>query len=226
VAETEIFEPDGRAVPYADDHGDGPALVLLPGAGLRLGYLGLLAEALGEEDFRVVRIGCRRPNDAVPAPTLHDLAQDVVDVMDHVGMTRPWVGGHGFGGTVARTVALDHPARAAGVLLLAVEGEAPVEVSPTSEIPENAYDRERMALQRAARAASAEIGAATLAPGIPVLALQGSADRVMPPANGETLRAAAPERVSLVTIDGAADLFPLTHVGETAWPIEDYLDWD
>jgi hypothetical protein len=48
----------------------------------------------------------------------------------------------------------------------------------------------------------------------------------MPPANGETLRAAAPERVSLVTIDGAADLFPLTHVGETAWPIEDYLDWD
>lgn len=225
MAETQIFEPHGRAIPFADDQRDGPTLVLLPGAGLRIGYLGLLAEALGEEDFRVVRIGTREPA-ADLTPTLHDLAQDVVDVMDHIGLTRPWVGGHGFGGTLARTVALDHPSRASGVLLLAVEGEAPVSVSPLSEIPENAYDQARLRMQHDARQNTPDVAAHTLAPGIPVLVIQGADDAVMPPSHGEALRASAPERVSVKTIDGAMDLFPLTHVGETAWPIEDYLDWD
>ncbi|MDZ8172334.1 alpha/beta fold hydrolase [Microbacterium xanthum] len=226
MAETEIFEPDGRAIPYADDHAAGPTLVLVPGAGLRIGYLGLLAEALGEEDFRVVRIGTRDPDASPTPPTLHDLAGDVVDVMDHIGLTRPWVGGHGFGGTLARAVAADHPSRAAGILLLGVEGDAPVAVSPLSEIPENAYDIARLRMQATARASSPEISPHLLPAGVPVLVIQGAEDAVMPPSHGHALREAAPERVSVKTIDGAADLFPLTHVGETAWPIEDYLDWD
>ena len=64
-----------------------------------------------------------------------------------------------------------------------------------------------------------------LPPAIPILVIQGAMDEVMPPANAEALRATAPERVSVVTIDGARDLFPLTHVGETAWPIIAFKCW-
>jgi hypothetical protein len=67
VAETQIFEPDGRAIPYVDERSDGPALVLLPGQGLNISYLGPLAHALVEEDFHVVRIGPRHPATAADA---------------------------------------------------------------------------------------------------------------------------------------------------------------
>ncbi|MGN8024777.1 alpha/beta fold hydrolase [Microbacterium sp. 22242] len=65
-----------------------------------------------------------------------------------------------------------------------------------------------------------------LAPSVPVLIIQGSADEVMPPANGEKLRATMPERASIVTIDGGEHLFPVTDPVDTAFAIEDYLAWD
>ena len=49
------------------------------------------------------------------------LAQAVVDIMDAVGLEHSWIGGHGFGGTVARAVALGHHDRVNGVLLMAPE---------------------------------------------------------------------------------------------------------
>ncbi|WP_341579691.1 alpha/beta hydrolase [Microbacterium schleiferi] len=225
MAEIETFEPEGRAIPYADDRRNGPSLMLLPGQGLNIGYLGPLAEALAEEDFHVVRIGSRRPQSGIE-PTMHDLARDIVDVMDHLGLAFPWVGGHGFGGTVARVASLDHPGRFGGLLLLGVEGTEDAATSAASEVPENARKSDLVAVQSAARAATPEIGALEIPPSIPILIIQGSDDEVSPPANGQALAAVAPERISVVTIEGARDLFPLTHVGETAWPIEDYLDWD
>lgn len=225
MAEIETFEPEGRGIPYADDRRNGPSLVLLPGEGLNIGYLGPLAEALAEEDFHVVRVGSRRPQAGVE-PTMHDLAQDIIDVMDHLGLTSPWVGGHGFGGTLARTASLDHPGRFGGLLLLGVEGTEDAAASAASEIPENARKADLVAMHSAARAATPEIGALDIPSGIPILIIQGADDEVFPSTNGQALAAIAPERISVVTIEGARDLFPLTHVGETAWPIEDYLDWD
>jgi pimeloyl-ACP methyl ester carboxylesterase len=189
--ERQIFEPDGRAVPYVDE-GAGPALVLVPGKGIDPVHLGTLAHVLIEEDFRVVRVGSRHAD--ADGTSLQDAAQDVVDVMDHLGIADAWVGGHAFGGTVARAVALAHHEKVNGVLLLAVEADTPAE--------------------------------AAVAPGVPVLIIQGSEDDATPPANGEQLLASAPELVSLVTIEGAGHLFAATHAGETAAVIEDYLDWD
>lgn len=225
MAEIETFEPEGRAIPYADDRRNGPSLVLLPGQGLNIGYLGPLAEALAEEDFHVVRIGSRRPQSGI-GPTMHDLARDVIDVMDHLGLAFSWVGGHGFGGTVARVAALEHPGRFGGLLLLGVEGTEGAAASAESEVSENARKADLVAMQSAARTATPVIAALEIPPSIPILIIQGADDEVAPPANGQALAASAPERISLVTIEGARDLFPLTHVGETAWPIEDYLDWD
>lgn len=65
-----------------------------------------------------------------------------------------------------------------------------------------------------------------LAPAIPVLIVQASADEVTPAANAAALHATAPERASIKTVEGADHLFPATHPIETAVIIEEYLDWD
>ncbi len=65
-----------------------------------------------------------------------------------------------------------------------------------------------------------------LADVVPVLIVQGTADDVTPPANGEALRATAPERASIKVVEGAGHDFPRTHPIETAIIIEEYLDWD
>lgn len=221
MTDTQIFEPDGRAIPFAVE-GDGPGLVLLPAQGLNIGYLEALGHSVAQEDFRVVRIGTRRPADA--AVSLHQLARDVVDVLDHLGIDHAWIGGHAFGGTVARLVAIDHHDRVNGVLLLGVEGAAGSDELDLSDAPEELRDAEVDGLQRAAREALGELPA--LAAGVPVLVVQGGDDRVTPPSNGEDLRASAPELVSVVNVDGGKHLFPATHTGAVSWAIEDYLDWD
>ncbi len=219
MADLQTFEPDGRAITYVEE-GAGPAVVLLPGQGLNVNYLGPLAHSLATEDFHVVRIGSRRPTDS--AASLHDLAQDVVDVLDHLGVPDAWVGGHAFGGTIARFVAIDHHDHVNGLLLLGVEGDAGLDGS--ADGPGIARDAGIEALQRAARETAG--GLPALAEGVPVLVVQGTDDEVTPPANGEALRASAPGLVSVVTVEGGGHLFPATHVGATSWAVEDYLDWD
>lgn len=65
-----------------------------------------------------------------------------------------------------------------------------------------------------------------LAPAIPVLIVQATADEVTPSASAEALQSSAPERASIKTVEGADHLFPATHPIETAVIIEEYLDWD
>lgn len=191
MTETQIFEPDGRAISYAVE-GNGPAVVLIAGRGLAIDYLGTLAHLLAEEDFRVLRIASSIPlSQAEDDVSVHELARGVVDIMDHVDVKDAWLGGHAFGGSIARAVALDHHDRVNGVLLLGVEA-----------------------------------GDTRLAEGLPVLVIQGSADDITPPANGEALQASAPDRVSIVSIDGGGHMFASENVGATSWAIEDYLDWD
>jgi len=191
MTETQIFEPDGRAIPFVDE-GDGPVkLVLIQERDLAADVLGVVGHYLAEEaGFHVVRIG-HRAEVKGEDPSLDARVEDVLAVIDDIGLGDTWIGGHGFGGTVARAFALAHPDRVNGLALLGVEKD---------ETP--------------------------LAPVIPVLIIQGSADMVTPPANGEALQSTAPERASVKSIDGADHLFPMTHPIETAVNLEEYLDWD
>ncbi|WP_417563628.1 alpha/beta fold hydrolase [Microbacterium sp.] len=237
MSQTRIFEPEGRAIPYVDE-GAGPGVVLIPGLGLNTDYLATLASMLVEADHRLVLVGSRRPvagTDAAADVTvsMHDLAQDVVDVMTHIALDDAWVGGHAFGGSVARTVALDHTDRVNGVLLLGVETDAvvPDEVAAardaeSADVLAFAHDADVEPLQRAALAATPVAEWTTPAEHVPMLVIQGTEDAVTPPENGERLRAQAPDRVSVVTVEGGGHLFPATHAGATGWAIEDYLDWD
>ncbi|RFA13896.1 hypothetical protein B7R21_07485 [Subtercola boreus] len=177
MSEKQIFTAAGRSVAFAVE-GAGPALVIVADQGSELAGLAGLSHLVSEADFRVVLIET-------------DRAEDVVDLLDSLDITDAWIGGHGSGGVVARTIAIENHDRVNGVLLLGVAGEAPA-----------------------------------LAEGIPVLVVQASDDEVTPPANGEALRDSAPGLVSVVTIDGGGHQFSETRAGETAWAIEDYLDWD
>ncbi len=222
----QILDADVRDISYLDE-GTGPAIVLLPEAGLDFAYFGALASILVEEDFRVVRIAARRSD----AQTLHELAQDVVDVLEHLGISEAWIGGHGFGGAVARTVAIDHHERVSGVLLLGVTRDAPYGEDFDAEV--RAVFGDSFSPQADVRRVQADALAATaaeawqpVADATPVLIVQGTADRVTPVEAGEALRETAPGLVSVKAVDGAGHFFPLTHPGETSWFIEDYLDWD
>lgn len=223
MVDNHIFEPDGRAIPYAVE-GEGPALVLIAGQGLNISYLSVLARLIAETDFRVVRIGSRRAGDSTAELSIVDLVGDVTDLMDHLAIADAWVGGHAFGGAIARELALAHHDRVNGVMLLGVDDGAEVtDALGEVEIPDNDRDPDSETVQRSVRATWEPAAAAV---GIPVLVIQGTDDRVHPPANGEKLQASAPDRVSIVRIDGGGYLFPDTHVGATSWAIEDYLDWD
>ena len=186
MTDTQIFEPQGRSIPFVVE-GEGPVpLVLVPEPGQDRDALGVVSHYLVEEaGFHVVRIGISDADD------LDRRVQDVAAVIDHLGLDHTWIGGHGAGGTVARAFAAAHHDRVSGLLLLGVEEE---------DIP--------------------------LAPVIPVLIIQGADDDITPPRNGERLQSTAPERASVKSLDGAGHLFPLTHPVDTAFIIEEYLDWD
>lgn len=116
----QVFEPDGRAIDYAVT-GTGDAVVLIPGGSLFITYLEPLAKRLADAGLQAIRIGARKPpNDG--KVSMHDLAQDVADVLAHLNVGSAWIAGHAFGNRVARTVALDHSSLAKGVILLAAGG--------------------------------------------------------------------------------------------------------
>ena len=187
MTDAQTFEHEGRPIPYIVE-GEGPvSLVLIPSPELGRDALGVIGHYLAEEaGFHVIRIGF-----GAETTSTQQRVDDVLAVIEHLGLDHTWIGGHGAGGTVARAVAAAHVDRINGLLLLGVEEE---------ETP--------------------------LAPLIPVVIIQGSDDDVTPPAAGNSLRSTAPERASVKTIAGGGHLFPLTHPIETAFIIEEYLDWD
>ncbi len=122
MAENGIVEVADRAVSYAVE-GEGPvSLVLIPERGLDADALGVVSHYLAQEaGFRVVRVGVSALQ--AGAGAVNERVGDVVAVMDHLGLGRAWIGGHGSGGTVAREVAAAHTDRVNGLLLLGVEDE-------------------------------------------------------------------------------------------------------
>jgi pimeloyl-ACP methyl ester carboxylesterase len=107
-------------------HGQGVAIVLLPGGSLAVGYLSDLADVLAAAGFRAVRVnprgvgGSTGPMDGL---TLHDLAGDVAGVIEGLEIAPAFVLGHAFGNRVARTVAADRPEIVRGVILVAAGGK-------------------------------------------------------------------------------------------------------
>lgn len=119
MTETQIFEPEGRAIHFVDE-GEGPVkLVLIQERGLEGDVLGVVGHYLAEEaGFHVLRIGYRAGDSEL---SLDEQVADALAVIDHAGLEHTWVGGHGYGGTIARALTAAHADRANGLLMLGVE---------------------------------------------------------------------------------------------------------
>jgi len=135
--------------------GAGPAVVMLPSSG-RDGAedFDVVAARIVAAGFKVLRpqprgiMGSRGPMTGV---SLHELAGDVVMVIDRLGDGRAVIVGHAFGHFVARMAAVDHPAAVRGVVLAAAAASswAPdIAATPYKSGDLSLPDEERLAALR------------------------------------------------------------------------------
>ena len=105
------------------EQGSGPTLVLVHGLGAQLRNFTYALVAQLAPNFRVIcvdRPGCgystRPPN--VPA-SLPGQADTIAKLIATLGLQKPIIVGHSYGGAVALALALNHPAAVGGLALLA-----------------------------------------------------------------------------------------------------------
>ncbi|MCK0196218.1 alpha/beta hydrolase [Ancylobacter sp. 6x-1] len=110
---------DGCRVHY-DLLGTGTVpVVLIPGLGGDGRFWGGVVERMGER-FRLVvtdHRGAGRSDRPAGAYRIGRIAQDVVELLDHLGLARAHLVGHSTGGAVVQTLALDHAARADRIVI-------------------------------------------------------------------------------------------------------------
>jgi pimeloyl-ACP methyl ester carboxylesterase len=134
----EQFAPSGDLQIAFDERGrpDDPPLLVVPGLGNQLIYFDAeLADMLAARGFRVIRMENRDAghssvlNDRGAPGTLpmllglprqlryglHDMADDAVAVLDHLGIDKAHVLGFSMGGMIIQTIAIRHPERVASL---------------------------------------------------------------------------------------------------------------
>lgn len=102
--------------------GDGPPLVLVPGLAGSYHLLGLLARELSRT-HRVIAPALRAEDDSFALRRrfdLRDLASDLGEFIDHLGLERPAVFGVSFGGAIATEFAAANPHRLSALVLQGV----------------------------------------------------------------------------------------------------------
>ena len=130
----EQFAASGELSIAFDDRGnpDDPALIIVPGLGAQMIYWDVeLCEMLVARGFRVIRMDNRDSGRStvmnetgVPGTMpmlfglprqlrygLHDMADDVVAVLDHLAIEKAHILGFSMGGMIVQTVAIRHPDR-------------------------------------------------------------------------------------------------------------------
>lgn len=102
-----------------------PAVVLLHGAGQSMmAWDAELCEQLAGRGRLVVRVDARdagrspRSGPDGPSYSLHDMAGDVVELLDALGLEAAALAGISQGGLVAQIAAVEHPARVSGLVLI------------------------------------------------------------------------------------------------------------
>jgi pimeloyl-ACP methyl ester carboxylesterase len=221
--------------------GHGQVLCLLPGLGRPSEDLDPLAARLVAAGFRVVQPdprGSGGSTGAMEALTLHDLAADIVAVIEASRAANVTIIGHAFGNRIARTAAADRPDLVNMVILLGCSGK----VQPTPAIAEairlaQAVDTPPDVRARAVRAAwygpgrdisvwmegwsqtvmksylaaaaATDVADWWTAGSAEVLIVQGLDDVSAPPENGRLLKAEIGERATLIELNGVGHAVPV-----------------
>ena len=106
---------------YYETHGHGTPLVLVSG----LGGVGLYWRPqvpTFAEHFRVILYDHRGVGQSTPAPlaaVVEDIAGDLVQLLDALGIAQAHLVGHSLGGAVAQVMAIEHPERLLSLVLCA-----------------------------------------------------------------------------------------------------------
>jgi pimeloyl-ACP methyl ester carboxylesterase len=235
--------------------GQGPALVLLPGLGRPATDLDRLAGLLAEGGYCVVQPDPRGDGGStgpMQGLTLHDLAADVIAVIEAVGGGPATLIGQAFGNRIARMTATDRPDLVRAVVLLGCSGK----VQPTPDIAKaiklaQAVDTPPDIRTRAVRdawftpdgdisvwldgwsqpvmqaylaaAAATDTASWWTAGTAPVLIVQGAADVSAPPANGHLLQAEIGARATLVDLPGVGHAVGIDGADRVARVVLAYL---
>ena len=104
-----------------EQHGSGPALLLIAGLGGRLQFWHRQVAAFARH-FRVVlhdHRGTGGSTRSVIAYSIRQMADDVLALMDALNIDRAHLVGHSTGGAIAQLLALDHPDRVGRIVLSA-----------------------------------------------------------------------------------------------------------
>jgi aminoacrylate hydrolase len=111
---------DGARLHY-ESCGSGPPLLLVPGLGGVATFWQRHLPAFAAR-FRVVthdHRGCGRSGPSRIEYSVEQMASDVLELMDGLGIERAHFLGHSTGGAIGQTLALDHPARIDRLILSA-----------------------------------------------------------------------------------------------------------
>ncbi len=112
-----------------DEPANGPAdcLVLLPSSSRDSEDFDEIAEKFAAQGFLVVRPqprGMGASTGPMDGLTLHDYANDIAVVIEHLAVGQAFVLGHAFGQWIGRCVAADHPHLVRGVILAAAAAKS------------------------------------------------------------------------------------------------------
>lgn len=117
-----LERPDGTRLAYEDSGGDGPVILLSHGFTITLRMWDPTAVALADAGWRVVTWDLRghgatvTPDDPA-ASTLEAVVEDLVALLDHLGVDRAVLGGLSFGGYLSLATWCRHPERVSALVL-------------------------------------------------------------------------------------------------------------
>jgi pimeloyl-ACP methyl ester carboxylesterase len=112
---------------YYESHGEGEALVLIPGTGFAGNVWSPSQVPALSKSLRVIVFdprGCGRSSAPDGIYTIEDMACDVAALLDHLDLASAHVLGHSMGGRIGIALALAYPARVRS-LILAAAGSGP-----------------------------------------------------------------------------------------------------
>lgn len=113
---------------HYQEHGTGPALLLLAGLACHQQTWSLMLKSLAA-DFRVILLdnrGVGQSTQQCGPYTLDTMAQDVVHLLDHLKLDQAAIVGHSMGGMIAQALAHHWPERVQSLLLAATAARLPM----------------------------------------------------------------------------------------------------
>ncbi|HZP90074.1 MAG TPA: alpha/beta fold hydrolase [Actinomycetota bacterium] len=248
-----LARPDGCSL-YFETHGTrgSEPIVLVEGIGGSVEAWGRTIPLLATELFVVAPDlrGNGRSDMPGESISIETLADDMLAVMDEVGLPSAHVYGLSLGGTVAIRMALAARSRVRTLVLGATHAQGPLPVRPRASGPKGAPHlllySPRFAAERPERVAEdlrtwsrtprrpgaarrqwealRRFDAYDLLPGItaPTLVLHGTEDRVVDPENARILASRIP-RAELLLLEGAGHAFHSERAEEAAAMVLDFV---